>query len=100
LTPEDLQKLESLAGLRLDQEERAVLAQRLERLLEYVRQIESIDSTGVTPIATTLEGLPSLREDVVEESLPAAAALANAPDPHDSHFRIPGVMRQSDGENA
>ena len=100
MTPEDIQKLEHLAGLSLDQEERTVLAQRLERLLEYVRQIESIDSTGVAPMASTLEDLPALRDDVVEASFSTQRALANAPEAHDSHFRIPSVMpkRGEEGE--
>lgn len=94
LTVSEVDAIASLARLALTDDERELFAQQLGDILEYVRQLQGIDTSGVPPTASVLAGHAASREDVVAPSLERDAALANAPDGvRDAGlFRVPRVI--------
>lgn len=92
----DLQALERLAALHLDPDERERLQRDLQRILEHVDRMASVDVDGVEP----LEGGPgasgALREDTPSPSLPVDEALGNAPGTRAGHFTVPSVLPPDD----
>jgi aspartyl-tRNA(Asn)/glutamyl-tRNA(Gln) amidotransferase subunit C len=84
----------ALARLELGPEERQLFARQLTDILEYARQVQRIDTSGVAPTASVASGAVAGREDVIVPSLPRDVALANAPDAavDAGLFRVPRVI--------
>ena len=83
-----------LARLRVDEAEIALYTTQLARVLDYVAQLDELDTTGVAPTAHPLDVTNVLRDDEIRPSVGAASAMANAPDTHEMFFRVPKVLDQ------
>lgn len=84
--------LEKLARLHLSEAERARLGADLERILGFVDQLKSLDTSGVEPLVyLNDEGIP-LREDVVGAQLSREEALRTAPEQDGQFFTLPKVI--------
>jgi len=86
-----------LGRLDLTPEERARFKEQLGSILEYVRQLESVDLTGVPATAHALPMTNVLRDDEAGPSLPREEALAAAPVAEDGYVVVPPVI---EGEHA
>ena len=84
----------NLARLRITDEECSRYATQLSKILDYVRQLNELDTAGVPPTVHPLAAANVLREDIVRPSWAPADALANAPDHDDKFFRVPKVLDQ------
>ena len=64
------------------------------RSLEYARQVQAIDTSGVPPTSHVLAGEPVERDDAIAPCLDRDAALAAAPDAaaEAGLFRVPRVI--------
>lgn len=89
-----MEAIASLARLELDEREIELFARQLGDILEYARQVQRIDTTGVPPTAGVVTRPGADRPDEVARSLDREAALANAPDaaPGAGLFRVPRVI--------
>lgn len=88
----DVDYVATLARLRFSDEEREQLVDQLNEILNYVEQLDKIDTADVPPTSHVLDLRNVLREDVVDESLPHDEALANAPEKDRGHFMVPKVL--------
>ncbi len=88
----DVSYVAELARLELTEEEKATFQPQLESIVEYVDKISSVDVEGVAPMMHGRELVNVFREDVVGESLPAEAALANAPARVGDEFLLPKIV--------
>ncbi len=86
-----------LARLGIDDARAARYATQLSKILAYVEQLGQLDTEGVPPTTHPTAIEDRLREDKPREGLSTEAALHNAPDKHESFFRVPKVLDQ---ENA
>ena len=92
-----VRQLERLAALRLSPESRALMRDDLARIVEYVRQIDALDTDAVEPTAHVVATPQQpLRDDRVQASLPLDAMHANAPDVHDGFYRVPRFLGTRD----
>jgi aspartyl-tRNA(Asn)/glutamyl-tRNA(Gln) amidotransferase subunit C len=93
LSRAEVQRIAELARLALTADELDLFTRQLGDILRYVEQIAALDTTGVPPTAHVL-ARPVDRPDVIEPTLPKAAALANAPDPAPEAglFKVPRVL--------
>ena len=98
ISDRDIRHLEALAALRLAPEERERLRGQLERILEYVAQLQAIDVEGVPPTAHVLDAQNVLRADLVRPSLPPETVLGNAPDAGNGFYRVPRFLGGSEPE--
>ena len=83
-----------LARLKITDAEAALFASQLSKVLEYVEQLNEVDTRNVPPTAHALPVSNVFREDVVRSSWTPDQALHNAPDCHDDFFRVPKVLDQ------
>jgi aspartyl-tRNA(Asn)/glutamyl-tRNA(Gln) amidotransferase subunit C len=83
-----------LARLALTADEQTLYQAQLAAILEYAAQILAVPPDGVQPTAQADPGVRPPRADSVSPSLPASAALRNAPDADDAAalFRVPKVL--------
>lgn len=93
LSLEDVRRIASLARLQLSPEEERLFAGQLSAILDYVRQLEELDVSGVEPMTHALagEGIP-LRPDEVRPGLSPERALAAAPAREGSCFKVPRII--------
>ena len=88
----DVERLAKLARLELTDEEKARFAKELSSILDYMSQIQKVDTSGITEYETVVLLPAAWREDEVQPSLPVEEALANAPDRKDNFFKVPRVI--------
>ncbi len=89
----DVERIAALANLELTDEEKQLFTRQLAEVLEYARQLQAIDTTGV-PATSHVNAHTTERPDEPRPSLPVEDALANAPDAATDAglFRVPRVM--------
>jgi aspartyl-tRNA(Asn)/glutamyl-tRNA(Gln) amidotransferase subunit C len=92
----EIKKVADLAHLELDEEELKTLGAQIAEIVNYVEQLNELDTKNVVPAlgGLTSEGekTDSSRADEVAGSLGQKVALAEAPDPASGHFRVPKVL--------
>lgn len=88
----ELEKVALLARLDLSEDELAVMTPQVASILDYIDQLNAVDTDGVEPMAHAVEVMDVLRPDRVVESLPRASALANAPRHNGEGFLAPAVL--------
>lgn len=92
LSRAEVAKVALLARLRFTDEELATLTSQLGQVVDYVRQLDELDTTGVEPLAHAVELQNVFADDVVVPSLDRTLALANAPKQDGECFRVPAVL--------
>ena len=92
ITLDDVRKVAVLSRLALDEPRLTALAGQLEGILDYVGQIQTLDVTGIEPMAHVLPLKNVLREDVPTPALPTDRVLANAPSTDGPFFQVPKII--------
>jgi aspartyl-tRNA(Asn)/glutamyl-tRNA(Gln) amidotransferase subunit C len=86
-----------LARLKLTDDEVALFAEQLARVVDYVEQLREVDTAGVEPLAHPLPLTNVTREDRPHVPFDDQTALANAPQSADGFFKVPPVLDPSAG---
>jgi len=92
ITVEDVERVAYLARLRFSEEEKEKFISQLNRILEYVAQLNELDTEGVPPTSHVLPLRNVFREDEVRPSTPREELMANAPARHMGYFEVPKVI--------
>lgn len=92
LTIEQVRKVAQLARLELSANDLAMMQKQLSAILDYVDQLQQLNTDGVEPMAHPLPVQNVFREDVPIPSLPVDAALSNAPTRMGDYFAVPAVF--------
>jgi aspartyl-tRNA(Asn)/glutamyl-tRNA(Gln) amidotransferase subunit C len=80
LNAEAVAWIAQLARLELTEAELASLTQQLSAIVDYMAQLQEVNTDGVEPLAHALAVHNVFREDEPAPSLSVEEALANAPD--------------------
>ena len=98
VTVEDVERVAELAHLELTPEETTGMQRDLNAILDYVAELNELDTKGVTPLAQVSElsaAGPSLpRADRIVPSLPRDAVMAEAPETDGAFFKVPKVIER------
>ena len=89
----EVRQIASLARLQLSEAETATLRRQLQRILDYVAELQELDLDGVQPTRCAAVAESPLREDLEQASLDTDRALGNASDHASGFFRVPRVIR-------
>ena len=81
-----------LAKLELSQEEKEAAKKDMGRMLDYIDQLNELDTSGVEPMSHVFPIHNVFREDVVGEAGDREAALKNAPERTDEAFVVPKTI--------
>ncbi len=92
LSSEEVAKVALLARLRLGPQELDLFTGQLNTIVEFVAQLQELDTDGVEPLAHGVEVHNVFRQDVRGPSLPREDALANAPQRNSESFLVPAVL--------
>jgi aspartyl-tRNA(Asn)/glutamyl-tRNA(Gln) amidotransferase subunit C len=88
LTLDQLRHVAELARVGLSDGELEALATELSSILEYIDQLEQLDTASIAPTAQVGELVNVMRDDEVSPSLDPEEALANAPSREGGYFRV------------
>jgi aspartyl-tRNA(Asn)/glutamyl-tRNA(Gln) amidotransferase subunit C len=104
---EEVERVAELANLDLEADEKPRMQRDLNAILDYVAQLNELDTSGVEPMAQVsdlLSGQPdaeqdsgygaALRLDRLVPSLDRAKVMAEAPDSDGAFFRTPKVIER------
>jgi len=96
VTQEQVARVAELAHLELTPEETGTMLHDLNAILDYVAELNELDTAGVAPLAQVTELLEvaggGLRGDAVLPSLDRGTVLAAAPETNGVFFKVPKVM--------
>jgi len=93
ITKLEVERLAKLARIEIPKGETEKYAEQLNKIIEFVSQLDELDLTEVEPLYHVLEQQNPGREDVVKESLSHTDLLENAPDSKDLLFKVPPVIK-------
>jgi aspartyl-tRNA(Asn)/glutamyl-tRNA(Gln) amidotransferase subunit C len=99
VTVEEVERVAELAHLELAPEEKPGMVKDLNAILDYVAELNQLDTTGVAPLnqVTELEGAGgagSLRADELRPSLNRSDVMAQAPETDGTFFKVPKVIER------
>ena len=92
ITADDVRKVGQLARLDLAEDKVTTYTAQLERILDYVAQLEQVDTTGVPPTTRAVEVVNATREDRVETTVVREDLLNEAPQREGNFFRVPKIL--------
>ena len=92
ITNELLDKIAALSKLEFSGDERESVRHEFQRMLDFIDQLQAVDTTGIEPLIHITQEVNHLREDKVEGTLKREDALKNAPQQDGSYFRVPKVL--------
>jgi aspartyl-tRNA(Asn)/glutamyl-tRNA(Gln) amidotransferase subunit C len=92
LTREEVAQVAFLARLRLSPEELSTFTGQLNSIVDFVAQLQELDTQSVEPLAHGIEVRNVFRDDVRGPSLDREAALSNAPERNRDSFLVPAVL--------
>ena len=99
VTLDEVERVADLAHLKLTSAEAQSMVHDLNAILDYVVQLNELDTDRVAPLAQISElrsagGAGELREDEVRPSVDRALAMSEAPDSNGVFFKVPKVIER------
>lgn len=92
ITSEDVRHIASLSRLSLSDKEIETFSGQLSSIIEYVEQLNSLDTTNIEPTSHVIPLNNVMRDDIPAASLPVEDALRNAPDSTEKFYRVPKII--------
>ena len=94
LNTDAVKKVAKLANLTLTPEEEEKFSDQLSKILDYIEELNRVDTLGVEPCFNVVSKENVLREDVEEVGLSQEEALLNASNKKDGFFVSAGVFKE------
>lgn len=87
-----VRRIAHLARIKITDEEAAGLESELSAILDWVEQLDEVDTATVEPMIRVVPISLKQREDVVKDGEKADEIVANAPMSEDDFFVVPKVV--------
>lgn len=91
ITVKDVEHVANLARLELDEDEKLRLVKQMGDILNYVEQMNEVDTTGVEPMSHAIVITNVMRDDVVVSEISKEELMKNAPEKEDGFFKVPKI---------
>ena len=92
ITKEEVKKVANLARLELNENEIKSHAEQLEKILEYIKQLEKIDTFDVAGTTRAIEVINVFRKDKKINSDCTEELLELGPSREDKYFKVPKII--------
>ena len=94
ITKEEVKKVAHLARLELNKDEINNHAEQLEKILEYIKQLEKIDTDDVQCTTRAIEVINKFRKDEKKKSDCTEELLELGPSREDKFFKVPKIINE------
>ena len=92
ITKNEVKKVAHLARLELNEDEINKHAEQLEKILEYIKQLEKIDAYDVPCTTRAIEVINVFRKDEKKNYDSTEEILELAPLKEDKYFKVPKIL--------
>lgn len=89
---QEIERIAHLAKLQLSESEILQYTTQLGAILDYVAQLNELDTTGVVPATHALPHYNVFRPDERRQLLSREQVLQNAPEQENGYFKIPQIL--------
>ncbi|WP_026970048.1 Asp-tRNA(Asn)/Glu-tRNA(Gln) amidotransferase subunit GatC [Algoriphagus terrigena] len=89
---DSIKKIAHLARLEFDESSAEKMSKDMSQILDWVEQLNEVDTTGIEPLTTMSSEVNVMREDKIGKHLGHEAGLKNAPKSDTDYFRVPKVL--------
>ena len=93
ITEDQVKKVAELARLKLDNNEVKHHAKQIEKILDYINQLEKIDTNEVPPTTRAIEVINVLRSDANNKFENRDELLNLAPARENNFFKVPKIIK-------
>ena len=87
-----VRRIARLARLAISEEEEVRLEKELSDILDWVAQLDELDTSNVEPMTRVADMTMKKRKDEVTDGFCAADILKNAPQVDDGYFVVPKIV--------
>jgi aspartyl-tRNA(Asn)/glutamyl-tRNA(Gln) amidotransferase subunit C len=87
-----VRKIARLARIKLKDDEVAPLAAELSTILNWIAELNEVDTARIEPLASTVDAKLPWRADVVSDGGYPEKIVANAPEGSHGFFAVPKVV--------
>lgn len=92
ISDETIEYVGILAKLELSPEEKEAAKKDMGSMLDYIDQLNELDTAGVEPMSHVFPVHNVFREDVITNGDDRDQILANAPEQKDGSFKVPKTV--------
>jgi len=92
ITNNEVKKVAHLARLELNEDEINKHAEQLEKILEYIKQLEKIDTYDVPSTTRAIEVINVFRKDENKNYDSPEELLDLGPSKEDKYFKVPKIL--------
>lgn len=92
ISKQDVEHVALLARLELNEEEKELYTQQLNKILDAARALQEVNTDDVPPTAHVLPIQNVFREDKVGQHIDPEKVLVNAPDREENYFKVPKIV--------
>lgn len=89
---ETVKKIAHLARLNVSSEESVAMQSSLTKILNWMEQLNEVDTDGVEPLTHMSGEVNVLRKDGAQNTLSREEGLKNAPQRNKAYFTVPKVV--------
>ena len=94
INQEEVKKVAHLARLELNEDEINKHAEQIEKILQYIEQLEKIDTDGVPSTTRAIEVINVFRKDENKNSDCTEDLLELGPSREDKYFKVPKIISE------
>ena len=94
INKEEVKKVAQLARLELNMNEINNHAEQLEKILDYIRQLEKIDTDNIPCTTRAIEVVNVFRKDEKKNSDCTEELLELGPSREDKYFKVPKIINE------
>ena len=94
ISKQEVKKVAHLARLELNENEINNHAEQLEKILDYIRQLEKIDTDDIPCTTRAIEVINVFRKDEKKNSDCTEEILGLAPSKEDKYFKVPKIINE------
>ncbi|MFQ5953495.1 MAG: Asp-tRNA(Asn)/Glu-tRNA(Gln) amidotransferase subunit GatC [Kiloniellales bacterium] len=92
LDKETVRHIAWLARIKVGEAQLETMSHELTRIIDWVEQLNEVDTEGVAPMTAAVEMQARLRTDRVTDGGYAERIVENAPEPTHGFFAVPKVV--------
>ena len=92
INKEVITKLSGLSRLKFNQEETELISKDLSKMVNFINQLNELETDGIEPLIHMNEEVNNWREDKLGDVLDQEKALANSPVKDSAYFKLPKVL--------
>ena len=94
ISSDEVKKVAQLARLELNENEIQNHAKQLEKILDYIKQLEKINTDNISCTTRAIEVVNVLREDEQKDYENSEELLDLAPSREDKFFKVPKIINE------